>query len=226
MYIRDICESIIDPSQVINEEINHYLNIHQKNHSTICKNLRLNEKADQENQNEEIHVDDLQPKIIYEELKKDNMIKIFISHSSQDIKLVSKLVDLIRAALNLSSGDIRCTSLDGYKLPGGADFNAHLRQEVHDSQVFIGLLSQSSIQSQYVLFELGARWGAGKHLIPLLAPNMDDNLIRDPLRSFNILRCDNKNGLAQLVEDLSVFLNINLDKQSAYQRHIDEIIQV
>src|SRR5437762_5967682 len=90
------------------------------------------------------------------------MLKLFISHSSDDSELARRVVVLVSTALNLPAVAIRCTSVDGHRLPAGANTNDQLRQEVHDSVAFIGIVSQSSIRSMYVLFELGARWGAGE----------------------------------------------------------------
>jgi hypothetical protein len=49
------------------------------------------------------------------------VVDVFISHSREDLRLVSQVVDLLRTSLNLSAQQIRCTSLDGYRLPAGAD---------------------------------------------------------------------------------------------------------
>jgi hypothetical protein len=51
----------------------------------------------------------------------NNMLDIFISHSGKDEKLAAALIDLIIAATNVPHGRIRCTSVDGYRLPGGAN---------------------------------------------------------------------------------------------------------
>jgi hypothetical protein len=159
-------------------------------------------------------------------IQKDNqiMIKIFISHSSKDIELVLKLVDLFRAALNLTSQEIRCTSLAGFRLPGGADVNEQLRQEIHESEVFVAVISQSSLKSQFVFFELGARWGTDKHLIPLLAQDTDISAIQEPLASLNILRCNQFDQLYQLVQDIASFLHIACEPPQVYNRFIKEII--
>jgi hypothetical protein len=76
-------------------------------------------------------------------------MRIFISHSSRDVKIAGILIDLLRFALNLRSEDLRCTSVEGYRLPGGASVDAVLRREVHDAQLFIGLITQDSINSAY-----------------------------------------------------------------------------
>ena len=75
------------------------------------------------------------------------MINIFISHISKDVGLVKALIDLIRSALSIPASDIRCTSVPGYKLPGGAVTESQVRQEVLAAPVFIGLITEASLSS-------------------------------------------------------------------------------
>src|SRR5207247_750725 len=96
-------------------------------------------------------------------------ILVMISHSSRDKDLAEVLIELLRTALNLAANQIRCTSVDGYRLPAGVDTHEQLRKEVKSARVLIGLLTPNSSSSSYVLFELGARWGAELPMIPLLA---------------------------------------------------------
>ena len=84
------------------------------------------------------------------------MIKLFISHSSDDTELATLLVQLLATALVMKSQDIRCTSVDGYRLPGGADADEQLRDEAWSAECFLGIISSQSLASAYVLFELGA----------------------------------------------------------------------
>jgi hypothetical protein len=110
--------------------------------------------------------------------------KIFVSHSAQDAEVAGQLVALIRLAFNLPAQDIRCTSVDGSRLPGGAYTDGQLRKEILSADVLIGLISKSAIGSAYVMFELGARWGIAKPLIPVLAPGSDSSLLAGPPRRY------------------------------------------
>lgn len=93
-------------------------------------------------------------------------IEVFISHSARDAGAAEALIRLLRAALALPASAIRCTSVDGYRLPGGADTNSRLRQEVIEAIALLGIISTTSLRSLYVLFELGARWGTAKPFVP------------------------------------------------------------
>jgi len=109
------------------------------------------------------------------------MIKLFISHSSKDQELAEKLTELVKNALRLSSDEIRCTTIDGYRLPGGAKTNEQIKREVRESIAFIGLISTAAADSMYVLFELGTRWGSDKNLLPLLAHGVSPDILKGPL---------------------------------------------
>jgi DNA-binding MarR family transcriptional regulator len=152
-----------------------------------------------------------------------SMLKLFISHSSKDVAYVEQLIQLLRSALNLPPQSIRCTSVDGYRLRGGADTKTQLRIEIHEAQAFVGLISPHSLASAFVMFELGARWGARKHLIPLLAPGMDPGVLSGPIADLNALKGGEPAELHQLVTDLADELGITPSPPAAYQVHVDAL---
>lgn len=148
------------------------------------------------------------------------MIRLFISHSAKDIHLVEEMIGLIRDAINISPDELRCTSVDGYRLPGGANTTEHLRKEVLSADAFIGVISENSLQSQFVTFELGARWGTEKHLSSVLAPGFSPSALPAPLSGLNALRCGNPAELHQLVDELSKQLNLPLSSSATYDKRI------
>lgn len=149
---------------------------------------------------------------------------IFISHSSQDAETAKLLIDLLKTSLNLSASQIRCTSVNGYRLPAGASTDETLKKEVHDCKVLIGLISPNSINSAYVLFELGARWGASLPLIPLVTSELGSELLKGPLSGINALNCCESAQLQQLVSDLKAELKITGESPEVYQDKIDLLI--
>lgn len=158
----------------------------------------------------------------------DNMIisqiRLFISHSTADRDLVEGLVEMLRAALSLPASQIRCTSVDGYRLPAGADTAERLRLEVHEAAAFVGVISANSLRSLYVAFELGARWGAKRPLFPLLAPGTDPSILEGPLASLNALSSANRAQLHQLISDLSAVLRVKSEEPAVYQRYVEAVL--
>ena len=150
-------------------------------------------------------------------------IKLFISHATADELLAGALADLCRSALALPHEAIRCTSVTGHRLPGGTSVNEQLRMEVHEATTFIGIISYQSIQSPYVLFELGARWGASRHLLPVLAPGIRPDVLAGPLSGIHALE-STRDGLHQLVEDLGKELRLTPTAATTYQRQIEHVL--
>lgn len=180
--------------------------------------FRLDEKVE-ENQGE------VSEKVNVMESEEDGVI-IFISHSSKDVEIAEQLVNLLRTALNLSSKQIRCTSVDGYRLPGGSSTNDQLKEEIYNSKSFIGLITPNSLESSYVLFELGARWGAKRQLIPILAGGAEASDLVGPLTGLNALSCHNTSQMFQLVNELRSFLDVDTEKVEVYSKKIDELVIV
>jgi len=140
------------------------------------------------------------------------------------VNVAERLVALIRAALNLPSARIRCTSVDGYRLPAGASVDEQLRTEIREVKVLVGLVTSDALESIYVVFELGARWGAGKPMIPLLTHSADTQLLRGPLAALNALSCDNRSQLHQFIDNVASALGTKADPPAAYHRYVDELI--
>jgi hypothetical protein len=151
-------------------------------------------------------------------------IRLFVSHSSADADLAKRLAELACFALNLPAEAVRCTSVDGYRLPGGADTDEQLRLEVREAEAFVGIVSGASLESLYVLFELGARWGAERQLLPVIAPGTPAKAIGGPLAGLNALQAESKSQMLQLVEDLGRQLNIRPQSAAAYTGLVDAVI--
>ena len=158
--------------------------------------------------------------------KTETTLDVFISHSSTDAKLAEALINLLRSALNLSARRIRCTSVDGYRLPVGTPADKQLRIEVFEARALIGLLTPASTNSTYVMFELGARWGAERYIAPIFAGGKPRDLLEAPLSSLNALDCASDTQMHQLIENLGEELGIEPEAPQVYAGHLAAFVSL
>lgn len=153
-------------------------------------------------------------------------VKVFLSHSSSDIELVDTLSRLLRLALTLSAEDIRCTSVPGLKLAVGDIAADQLRQEVTYAPAFVILVTENSLRSTYVLFELGARWASGRRMQPILACGINPSRLSGPLAAYNALSCDSAADIHQLIQDIGTSIGIRPGSPASYQRELDSLVAI
>lgn len=149
---------------------------------------------------------------------------VFISHSSADEELAQAVVDLLSGALGLSSDDIRCTSLEGYKLPTGSETGAALRRESVGSRCFLALLTPSSIKSVYVIFELGARWGTEKPMFPVLGRGLVPGQLPSPLSDIHAANASIHGDVLDMVEDVARALGLELRRPGSWHSRADAVV--
>jgi len=169
---------------------------------------------------EQLRKEETSAKSISDEMNLD----FFVSHSSEDEKLAGAVARLLQLAFNLSTDRIRCTSVPGFKLPCGADTDEQLRQEVHGCKVLVGILTLSSTSAPYVLFELGARWGAGKPLAPLLAGGADAAALPGPLEGKNALAATKKADLVQFLDNVGADIGVTPKSIGSFLDILDQVI--
>jgi hypothetical protein len=87
--------------------------------------------------------------------------------------------------------------------------------------VFIGLVTEASLSSAYVLFELGARWGASKELIPLMAPGIPAQVLEGPISNINALSCASASDLHTLIEQIASDLGVKASLPAGYQNELE-----
>ena len=161
---------------------------------------------------------------IEDDMDKESNILVFISHSSKDAEVAFRLIELLKSALALRDEQIRCTSVDGYRLPAGANTDQALKFEVRQTEAFIGLITPNSMHSAYVLFELGARWGAELHMVPLLA-GLGPDALAGPLKPINSISATSDAQLHQLIRDLGRVLNFPAQNPASYTRYLNKLVE-
>lgn len=151
-------------------------------------------------------------------------VKVFISHSSKDGEIATSIIALLRASLNLKSSEIVCTSVSGYKLSIGDDIDFELKKKVLEAKTCIGIITPVSVESAYVLFELGARWGADLFIAPILAAGATPSLLRGPLSQTHALSCYKRQDLQQLVSNLAKQLQVKAEEPQVYENELAALL--
>ena len=121
---------------------------------------------------------------------------------------------------------VRCTSVDGYKLSAGAKTESVLQKEIRKARCFIGLITPDSLKSQFVLFELGARWGSDEHLVPILGKGTNVSVLRPPLSNLNALNSASKSEMEQLVHELAKTLKKSVPLPEIYKSQLSSLMKI
>lgn len=124
--------------------------------------------------------------------------EVLITHSEEDHNLAKQFVDLLKAKVNGLDrpGSIVCTSLDEHKLSPGSHFDNELAKIAVGATIQVGIISNKSLQHQYVVAELAAGyWGSDKTPLLLLAPDAtieSTNLNTGPFKAIDATSWNNK----------------------------------
>jgi TIR domain len=140
--------------------------------------------------------------------------RIFVSHRQKDQAIAAALTETIRAAFDVRPTEIRCTSVQPYRLPFGKNTGDRLRDEVGRAQVVLGILSPDTSQSSYVMFELGAAWAQRVYTCPLLSKGAEYQHIPGPIFDLAPARLWDPSDCYQLLGNLETELNLTRSKDT------------
>lgn len=149
--------------------------------------------------------------------------KIFVSHRHKDQEIASALVRVLRAQFKIEDSDIRCTSVQPYRLPFGKNTGERLRDEISGAQVVLGLLAPDTPESSYVMFELGAAWAQGTYTCPLLCRDADISHIPGPIFDLAPAKLSVMSDCYQLLVDLKS--ELNLEERDAHSGQIQKEVE-
>jgi hypothetical protein len=93
--------------------------------------------------------------------KRKRVLRIFLSYAVADRVYAHKLRGLLSQRPNLH---IFTTET----LSAGEDWESKLKDEISQCDIFVVVLSPNSVNSKWVLHELGAAWAINKPIIPVV----------------------------------------------------------
>lgn len=162
--------------------------------------------------------------------------KLFISHSSEDVVLVNKLVDLLES-IGMNHKNLFCSSIPGYGIPLGEDIYEYLKSQFHLNNLHVlYVLSDNYYSSPACLNEMGAAWVLKTKETTVLAPKFDYREIRGAINPRKIgLKLDDqinvvKERLGNLKNDLIEEFGLNDINDPRWElkrdKFIDEIAEL
>lgn len=130
-------------------------------------------------------------------------LEIFVSHSHKDEGIASALVSFFESGIGVEDREIRCTSQLTTGLTVGADIADEIRRDIKRCEYFVPLVTQNSLMSEFVGFEIGAAWAFQKRIIPLVFFPKGDATVQSLLRGFLYRDLTQLNQLVQLGQELT-----------------------
>ena len=154
--------------------------------------------------------------------------KIFISHRHKDHEIARALAEAISTAFEIGPGDIRCTSVQPYRLPFGKNTGERLRDEIKDARAVLGVLAPDTSESTYVMFELGAAWAQRIYTCPLLSRGAGYTDIPGPIFDLSPARLWVEADGHQLLRDLEAEVDLarRKDMQGLVAEKIATLVRI
>lgn len=159
-----------------------------------------------------------------EKKPKDMSKKIFISHSSNDIDIVEKIIDTLEA-IGVPSEQIFCSSFEGYGVKLGADFLDTIKTELNSDVLVLFVLSSNFYASVVSLCEMGATWVKTNDHIPVLIPPFDYSDIKGVIPTTHGMKINEKPKFNSLKEKVESFMGLKPSNFSTWERKRDNILK-
>lgn len=165
--------------------------------------------------------------------EKQKTMKLFISHSSQDLAFVQPLIELFEH-IGLTPENMFCSSVPGYNVPLDSNIYDFLIEQFQSYNLrVIFVLSENYYNSPVCLNEMGAAWVLHKKYTSVLIPQFDFKDVKGVIDQMRIsIKLDSdKNELKTRLNELKAKLTDEFDLsaassfQNVWERHRDEFVE-
>lgn len=165
--------------------------------------------------------------------KTDKPVKIFISHSCQDLLFVQPLVELFEH-IGLNTETMFCSSVADYNVPLDSNIYDYLKEQFRNYDLrVVFVLSENYYNSPACLNEMGAAWVLQHKYTSVLLPGFEFKSIKGVIDQMRIsIKLDsNKTELKARLNELrntligEIGLKASLSSQNIWERHRDKFIE-
>lgn len=141
-------------------------------------------------------------------MTKAKNIKIFISHQANDASASKALYNYISKCFpKLDTSEILFTSKNENNIILSEDWREYIRVSIEHTKVFISIISESYRDSEMCMIELGAAWGRGLKIIPLIAKGLEFSTFSQVIDAKQAGKLYDSNDLRKVIELISIELN-------------------
>jgi hypothetical protein len=155
---------------------------------------------------------------------KESMKKFFVSHSSKDIDVVEKVIDILEA-IGVPSSQIFCSSFEGYGVKLGSDFLETIKKELDAEVLVLFILSSNYYSSAISICEMGATWIKTNEHIPILIPPFNYEDIKGVIPTTHGMKINEKAKFNSLKEKIENFIGIKPINISIWERRRNKILK-
>lgn len=157
--------------------------------------------------------------------------KVFISHSSLDLKYVKAIVELMED-IGVPEKGIFCSSMPGYSIPLGRDIYNYIREQLLAGKVMACyIFSENFYDSEICLNEMGAIWSLGLKYAQIFLPGFDLRRMKGVVDSkiVGIKLDDNieivRERLGEMRDELVSFLGLPKMSEAKWERKREGFIR-
>lgn len=148
-------------------------------------------------------------------------MRIFLSHASQDKVIANKLKEWIDNSF-LGTVEIFVSS-NPNDLSIGEEWLNKIREALSEAQIIIVILSNYSIDKNWIYFECGAGWLKRIPIFPICISDINKSNLPSPLSSFQAMNLNDESFSFDLMNSLSKRLNFNKSPNIDFAKMDEEL---
>jgi hypothetical protein len=125
-------------------------------------------------------------------------IKLFISHSANNVRLAQALLSVLKATFYFRDWEVRCSSLAGYEPTDEILTRGQLSQELHEAELIIFILSPFEEEAEWLRLELALGMASDSERVILLVAGLYYRL----LEACGVVDASDKDEIYEMAFDI------------------------
>ena len=152
-------------------------------------------------------------------------MKIFISYSSKDDKILHSFVDkILILGLLIKRSDINCAGIESCKPKSGKNFKEWIKNGIESADVIIQLISSNYKNSEVCQNELGASWLTKAKIFPFLIAPVNFYNVGFIHNTSQSLKINSKRDLLKFSDEVQSLLKLEKPSMEALDKQVSSFI--